>query len=95
MCFEYSQGAQVVHLAAAQLSTADQSRVVAVVTFGDPDSTQALPGVLESRRKTFCATDDLICAGQAVVLPAHLSYGSVSELLCHEKENESLTSCFR
>ena len=81
MKFEYSQGAQLVHLAADHLSAAYQDRVVAVVTFGDPDRDRVLPGVLESRRETFCAAGDLICEGEAirVVLPPHLSYGAVSE----------------
>jgi len=81
MWFEYSQGTQLVHLAAAQVST-NQNRVVAVVTFGDPDRDQVLPGVLEGRRKTFCAKDDLICDGKVIVLPAHLSesYRRVSEI---------------
>lgn len=65
------------------------------MTFGDPDRDEVLPGALESRRKTFCATDNLICGGKAIILRAHLSYGSVSRLLCHAAENESLTACFR
>ncbi|KAF6763308.1 cutinase [Ephemerocybe angulata] len=72
----YSQGAQVTHLAAGQLTSAIQDRVVAVVTFGDPDENTALPGVLESRRKTFCNVGDLICTGQPIVLAPHLTYGS-------------------
>ena len=65
------------------------------MTFGDPNEDEPLPGVLESRGKTSCAADDLICEGKAIVLPAHLSYGSVSELLYHAAENESLIACFR
>ncbi|KIM48552.1 carbohydrate esterase family 5 protein [Hebeloma cylindrosporum] len=72
----YSQGAQLVHLAAAQLSATVQNRVVAAVTFGDPNRDKALPGVLQGRRKTFCAAGDLICTGSAIVLPPHLSYGA-------------------
>ncbi|KAF9053148.1 cutinase [Panaeolus papilionaceus] len=72
----YSQGAQVTHRAAARLSSSVQQRVVAVVTFGDPYEDTALPGVLQSRRKTFCAFGDLICEAQPVVLPAHLGYGA-------------------
>ncbi|KAF5338511.1 hypothetical protein D9611_013293 [Ephemerocybe angulata] len=72
----YSQGAQVTHLAARQLTSAIQNRVVAVVTFGDPYQSTALPGVLESRRKTFCNVGDLICTGQPIVLAPHLAYGS-------------------
>ncbi|PPR02008.1 hypothetical protein CVT24_011131 [Panaeolus cyanescens] len=72
----YSQGAQVTHLAAARLSSTVQNRVVAVVTFGDPYRDRALPGVLQSRRKTFCAYGDLICEGQPIVLAPHLTYGA-------------------
>ncbi|KAF9053103.1 cutinase [Panaeolus papilionaceus] len=72
----YSQGAQVTHKAANRLSSAVQERVVAVVTFGDPNERTALPGVLQSRRRTFCAFGDLICKGQSIVLAPHLSYGS-------------------
>ncbi|TFK40467.1 cutinase [Crucibulum laeve] len=72
----YSQGAQVTHLAAARLSSTIQNRVSAVVTFGDPDRDQALPGVLQGRRKTFCAAGDLICEGQPIILAPHLSYGA-------------------
>ncbi|KAF8151758.1 cutinase [Crassisporium funariophilum] len=71
----YSQGAQVVHLAAASLSPALQNRVNAVVTFGDPNRDETLPGVLEGRRKTFCAAGDLICDGKAQIRAPHLSYG--------------------
>ncbi|KIM48563.1 carbohydrate esterase family 5 protein [Hebeloma cylindrosporum] len=72
----YSQGAQLVHLAAAQLSATVQNRVVAAVTFGDPNRDKSLPGVLQGRRKTFCAAGDLICTGSVIVLPSHLSYGA-------------------
>ena len=98
----YSQGAQLVHLAAANISTEDQNHVAAVVTFGDPDRDQLLPGDLENRRENFCAEGDLICKGKPVVLPGkpfvlppHLSYGKVSELRHHSKDNsECLTACF-
>ncbi|KAF9053114.1 cutinase-domain-containing protein [Panaeolus papilionaceus] len=67
-------GAQVTHRAANRLSASAQERVVAVVTFGDPIRDTTLPGVLQSRRKTFCAVSDLICRGQPTILP-HLGYG--------------------
>ena len=70
------------HLAARQLSSAIQNRVVAVVTFGDPNERTALPGVLQSRRKTFCNFGDLICTGQSIILAPHLTYGSVSLVHC-------------
>ncbi|KAF5323817.1 hypothetical protein D9619_012988 [Psilocybe cf. subviscida] len=72
----YSQGGQLVHNAAAKLSTAIQNRVNAVVIFGDPKRDQALPSILEARRKTFCASGDLICDGTAIILAPHLSYGA-------------------
>ncbi|EAU82066.1 cutinase [Coprinopsis cinerea okayama7 len=72
----YSQGAQVTHLAARQLSAADQARVTGVVTFGDPYRDDALPGGLQSRRKTYCNVGDLICAGLPTLLAPHFTYGS-------------------
>ncbi|KAF9460165.1 cutA, cutinase A [Collybia nuda] len=72
----YSQGAQVTHLAAGELSSTVQNRVNAAVVFGDPDNGQAFPGPINGRSKTFCAAGDNICAGGVIILPAHLSYGS-------------------
>ncbi|TFK35878.1 cutinase [Crucibulum laeve] len=72
----YSQGAQVTHLAAKQLSSTVQSRVNAVVVFGDPDDNQGFPGVLNGRSITFCAQGDDICSGGQIINAAHLSYGS-------------------
>ncbi|KAG6908132.1 hypothetical protein DXG01_005960 [Tephrocybe rancida] len=72
----YSQGAQVTHLAAGKLFSSAQSRVNAAVVFGDPDNGQAFPGTINSHVKSFCASGDLICHGQSVVLPPHLSYGA-------------------
>lgn len=42
----YSQGAQVVHLAAADLPAATMAKVSAVVTYGDPGSLPFLPPFL-------------------------------------------------
>jgi len=72
----YSQGAQVAHLAARQLSSANQNRITGVVTFGDPYKNTALPGSLQSRRKTYCNVGDLICSGLPTILYPHLTYGS-------------------
>ncbi|KAF8054229.1 cutinase [Lyophyllum atratum] len=72
----YSQGAQVTHIAAGELSAAIQDRVNAAVVFGDPKNGQAFPGPIASRSKTFCAPGDNICDGGVLVLPAHLGYGS-------------------
>jgi len=72
----YSQGAQVAHLAARSMSSTMQARITGVVTFGDPYRDTALPGSLQSRRKTFCNFGDLICVGLPTVLAQHLTYGS-------------------
>ncbi|KXN90100.1 Cutinase [Leucoagaricus sp. SymC.cos] len=72
----YSQGAQVTHKAAAKLSSSVQGRVVAAVTFGDPDQRDAYPGVINSRKLIFCNAGDLICLGQPVIFPPHLAYGA-------------------
>ena len=66
------------HLAAGQISSNIQNRIAAVVVFGDPDNGRSFPGVLGGRSITFCAVGDDICAGGVAILPAHLSYGSVS-----------------
>ncbi|KJA22644.1 carbohydrate esterase family 5 protein [Hypholoma sublateritium FD-334 SS-4] len=71
----YSQGGQLVHLAAAQLSPAVQEKIKAIVIFGDPDNGKVFPGNLNAVEKTFCAVGDDICLGGDLVLPAHLSYG--------------------
>ncbi|KAL9623499.1 MAG: hypothetical protein Q9160_002179 [Pyrenula sp. 1 TL-2023] len=72
----YSQGAQVVHLGAALLFQSVANRVAAVVLFGDPDNGQPFARIPANKVDTFCAAGDLICAGQPVVLPPHLSYGA-------------------
>ncbi|RMZ73900.1 cutinase [Pyrenophora seminiperda CCB06] len=72
----YSQGGQLVHNAAAMLSAADSSFVSSAVIFGDPDNGQAVGKVAAANTKVICAPGDLICAGQAVILPPHLSYGA-------------------
>lgn len=74
----HSQGAQVTHLAAEQLSSSVRERVNAVVVFGDPKNGDGFPGVLDDRSITFCAFGDNICDGGVLVLLPHLSYGRVS-----------------
>ena len=69
----YSQGAQVVSLAAAQLG-ATASKVSAVVLFGNPNGPNTpVPNVDNSKLKIFCAAGDDICAGGDLILPPHLS----------------------
>ena len=58
------------------LPAATMQAVSSVVIFGDPDNPQPVQGASAAKTKVFCADGDAICAGQAVVLPPHLSYGS-------------------
>jgi cutinase len=57
------------------LSAQDSAFVSSAVIFGDPDNGQAVGNVAAASTKVICAQGDLICAGQAVVLAPHLSYG--------------------
>jgi cutinase len=59
----YSQGAQLVHNAANQLSNAVASRITAVLTFGDPKRGQAFGAIPASRTRVICRTGDNICEG--------------------------------
>lgn len=72
-----SQGAQIVHLSTALLGTFPQ--ISAVVLFGDPDEGKAIscltPAANSADVLTICHDGDLICDGQPIVLPAHLTYG--------------------
>jgi cutinase len=71
----YSQGAQVAHLAAAQLSAAVKARVTAIIVFGDPNKGVPIPGIPSDRIHTVCAVTDPICYGVPIPLGAHLEYG--------------------
>ena len=62
--------------AAVQLSADVAGRVAAVVLFGNPNGNDPVPNVDNAGLEIFCNAGDLICAGQAVVLPAHLAYGA-------------------
>ncbi|KAH6910699.1 cutinase [Coprinopsis sp. MPI-PUGE-AT-0042] len=70
----YSQGAQVAHKAARQLSAANQNRVTGHVSFGDPYRDTALPGALQNRRRTFCNDGDQICNGLPIITDPHGDY---------------------
>jgi len=71
-----SQGGQLVHNSAAMLSAADTAFVSSSVIFGDPNNGKPVGSVAAANTKIICAPGDLICAGQAVILPPHLSYGA-------------------
>ncbi|KAL8714552.1 MAG: hypothetical protein Q9220_001500 [cf. Caloplaca sp. 1 TL-2023] len=75
----YSQGAQLVHNGAAQLTGDVAARVAAVkvqqkVLFGDPFDGRPFPNIDASKVKTFCFAEDLICKDTIVVDGYHLAY---------------------
>ncbi len=72
----YSQGAQVVHLATAQMANTTVAKISSVVLFGDPRNGTAVQGIDAARVMTACHAGDNICAGGDLVLPAHLNYSS-------------------
>ncbi|KAJ7098737.1 cutinase [Mycena belliarum] len=71
----YSQGGQLVHNAAEQLSADVSGRIKAALIFGDPDNGQAVSGVAAANTKIICHKGDNICQGGVLVLAPHLTYG--------------------
>ncbi|KAJ7599420.1 cutinase [Mycena floridula] len=71
----YSQGGQLVHNSAKQLSPDVTARINAAVIFGDPDNGQAVAGIDAAATKVVCHKGDNICAGGDLVLLPHLTYG--------------------
>ncbi|KAJ7368799.1 cutinase [Mycena albidolilacea] len=71
----YSQGGQLVHNSAKQLSADVSSRINAAVIFGDPDNGAAVDGVSAANTKIVCHNGDNICAHGDLILPPHLTYG--------------------
>jgi len=85
----YSQGADVMHNAAAKLPEALHPRVVAVVMFGDPGNmgptaksplggtVPVFPKALANRLMENCAKGDPVCGAGSNIM-AHLTYGKGS-----------------
>ncbi|KAJ7639270.1 cutinase [Roridomyces roridus] len=71
----YSQGGQLVHNSAKQLSASVLSRINAAVIFGDPDNGTAVAGISADNTKVICHTGDNICQHGDAILPPHLTYG--------------------
>ncbi|KAJ7145606.1 cutinase-domain-containing protein [Mycena epipterygia] len=74
----YSQGAQLVHNAAAKLTAAVTARIAAVVLFGDPDrvgttTPPAVGNVPAALVSSFCHVGDIICTGSGGATE-HLDY---------------------
>lgn len=88
----YSQGGQLVHNAAEQLSADITGSIAAAVIFGDPgknvyqlagemtntfaDNGDAVQGVSADKTDIICHDTDNICQGGATILPSHLTYGT-------------------
>ncbi|OBT39138.1 hypothetical protein VE00_09691 [Pseudogymnoascus sp. WSF 3629] len=70
----YSQGGQLVHNAAKQLSADNSAKIAAAVIFGDPDNGDAVGSLPATKVDIICHAGDNICDGGAVILPAHLNY---------------------
>ncbi|RPA81875.1 cutinase-domain-containing protein [Ascobolus immersus RN42] len=67
----YSQGAQVVRKAAAQINSSLHGRISAIVTFGDPKKGDAYPGALNNKNLVICNSGDLICDGIPLPIGSH------------------------
>ncbi|KAK6586925.1 hypothetical protein PZA11_000215 [Diplocarpon coronariae] len=72
----YSQGAQIVHNAAKDLSAATTAKISSVVTFGDPYNGTAVGTVPASRTLIICHNGDNICEGGILIGPAHGNYSA-------------------
>jgi cutinase len=67
----------LVHRALGKISAGTKAKIGAVVTFGDPLKNAATySGVDKSKTKIICVSGDMVCSGTAIILPAHLTYGS-------------------
>ncbi|KAH8684524.1 cutinase-domain-containing protein [Tricladium varicosporioides] len=72
----YSQGGQLVHKAAKQLSAAVAAKVSSVVIFGDPDNGTAVGVIAPSKVLIVCHSGDEICKGSIIVTSDHLNYAN-------------------
>jgi len=70
----YSQGAQVVHLAAASLPASTTAKISSVVLFGDPKNGTVIQGVAANKVLTICHASDDICKGGGDISLSHLNY---------------------
>jgi cutinase len=57
------------------LSAQDAAFVNSAVIFGDPNNGKPVGKVAAGDTMVVCHAGDLICAGQAVILAPHLTYG--------------------
>jgi cutinase len=86
----YSQGGQVMHVAAEKLDKSVFPRIVAVVLFGDPGNrgpkarsplggfVKSFPAELENKLKQNCSKGDPVCTNTGTVTDEHLIYAEES-----------------
>ncbi|KAK1055365.1 hypothetical protein LTR74_015742 [Friedmanniomyces endolithicus] len=72
----YSQGGQVVHKAALELSASQTAFINSVVIFGDPDDGEPVGSVPSSKVLIICHVGDDICLHGDLILPPHLTYAA-------------------
>ncbi|KAL8383200.1 hypothetical protein RB595_006792 [Gaeumannomyces hyphopodioides] len=70
----YSQGAQLVHRAAGQLTAEVAGRVTAALTLGDPFMKRTLANIPASKHRVICHDGDNICEGGIIVTDKHTNY---------------------
>ena len=70
----YSQGAQVAHNAADEISAAATAFINSVVLFGDPDDGERFGSVPTGKVSTDCHLGDDICLHGDLILLPHLDY---------------------
>jgi cutinase len=73
-----SDGALVGGAIVATIPTALQSRIAAILQFGNPIRAQgkSITGLYQSRTKDYCADQDPVCQAGGTNVLAHLSYGN-------------------
>ncbi|QDS77505.1 hypothetical protein FKW77_000475 [Venturia effusa] len=74
----YSQGAMVARICVAYASEATKSRVVGILTYGDPFNGATVKGFDSSKIKINCNPTDGVCKGDFSIGVGHLSYSTVS-----------------
>ncbi|KUI61801.1 Cutinase [Cytospora mali] len=70
----YSQGGQLVHNAANQISSDVTDFVAAVLIFGDPDDGESVGDIPSDKVHVICHTLDGICLHTGIITLAHLDY---------------------
>ncbi|EJT69761.1 hypothetical protein GGTG_12644 [Gaeumannomyces tritici R3-111a-1] len=70
----YSQGAQLVHRTAGQLTADVAGKVTAVLTLGDPFMKRTLANIPASKHRVICHDGDNICEGGIIVNDKHTNY---------------------